>query len=126
MASWLVAFQTFHSRLLFLVPSPWIALDVISRSPFARKEIDVIILYIIIYKYSENSDNSTDKGGSLRSPISRAQSTAMEQEREGESERLGKRQATMPYHPVKRARLFEAERRENRSMTASHPPKMAA
>ena len=28
-------------------------------------------LYIIIYKYSENSDNSTDKaeGGSLRSPI---------------------------------------------------------
>ena len=27
------------------------------------------IIYIIIYKYRENSDNSTDKGGSLRSPI---------------------------------------------------------
>ena len=27
------------------------------------------MFFVYIYKYSENSDNSTDKGGSLRSPI---------------------------------------------------------
>ena len=34
-----------------------------------RPLIREVLLYIIIYKYRENSDNSTDKGGSLRSPI---------------------------------------------------------
>ena len=50
----------------------------------------------------------------------------MEQEREGESERLGKRQATTLHRLVKRARLLEAQQRESRSMTASHPPQMTA
>ena len=58
--------------------------------------------------------------------ISVAQFTAMEQEREGESERLGKWQAMTLHHPVKRARLLEAQQRENRSMTASHSQQMAA
>ena len=33
---------------------------------------------IYIYKYSENSDNSTDKGGSLRSPIIIIESVVIE------------------------------------------------
>ena len=37
------------------------------RSSLLIESIDSMIIYI--YKYSENSDNSTDKGGSLRSPI---------------------------------------------------------
>ena len=35
--------------------------------------------------------------------------TAMEQEREGEIERLRKRQATTPHRPAKRSRLLEAK-----------------
>ena len=49
--------------------------------------------------------------------------TAMEQEREGEIERLRKRQATTPHRPAKRSRLLEAKLR---SKTVSRPPKMTA
>ena len=49
--------------------------------------------------------------------------TAMEQEREGEIERLRKRQATTPHRPAKRSRLLEAKLR---STTVSRPPKMTA
>ena len=49
--------------------------------------------------------------------------TAMEHEREGEIERLRKRQATTPYRPAKRSRLLEAKLR---SKTVSRPPKMTA
>ena len=49
--------------------------------------------------------------------------TAMEQEREGEIERLRKRQATTPHRPAKRSRLLEANLR---SKTVSRPPKMTA
>ena len=49
--------------------------------------------------------------------------TAMEQEREGEIERLRKRQATTPYRPVKRSRLLEAKLR---SKTMSRRPQMTA
>ena len=45
--------------------------------------------------------------------------TAMEQEREGEIERLRKRQATTPHRPAKRSRLLEAKLR---SKTVSRPP----
>ena len=58
--------------------------------------------------------------------ISLAQFTTMEQEREGESERLGKRQTTTLHRLVKRARLLVAQQRENRSRTGSHPTQMAA
>ena len=44
-----------------------------------------------------------------RKQLSHVQFTAMEQEREGESERLGKQQVTTPYRPVNRARLLEAQ-----------------
>ena len=47
----------------------------------------------------------------------------MEQEREGEIERLRKPQATTPHRPVKRSRLLEAKLR---SKTVSRPPKMTA
>ena len=49
--------------------------------------------------------------------------TAMEQEREGEIERLRKRQATTPHRPAKISRLLEAKLR---SKTVSRPPKMTA
>ena len=49
--------------------------------------------------------------------------TAMEQEREGEIERLRKRQATTPHRPAKRSRLLEAKLR---SKTVSRPPQMTA
>ena len=45
--------------------------------------------------------------------------TAMEQEREGEIERLRKRQATTPHRPAKRSRLLEAKLR---SKTVYRPP----
>ena len=45
--------------------------------------------------------------------------TAMEQEREGEIERLRKRQATTPHRPAKRSRLLEAKLR---SKTVTRPP----
>ena len=45
--------------------------------------------------------------------------TAMEQEREGEIERLRKRQATTPHRPAKRSRLLEAKLR---SKIVSRPP----
>ena len=45
--------------------------------------------------------------------------TAMEQEREGEIERLRKRQAMRPHRPAKRSRLLEAKLR---SKTVSRPP----
>ena len=48
---------------------------------------------------------------------------AMEQEREGEIERLRKRQATTPHRTAKRSRLLEAKLR---SKTVSHPPQMTA
>ena len=48
---------------------------------------------------------------------------AMEQEREGEMERLRKRQATTPHRTAKRSRLLEAKLR---SKTVSRPPKMTA
>ena len=48
---------------------------------------------------------------------------AMEQEREGEIERLRKRQATMPHRTAKRSRLLEAKLR---SKTVSRPPQMTA
>ena len=44
--------------------------------------------------------------------------TAMEQEREGEIEKLRKRQATTPHQPAKRSRLLEAKLR---SKTVSRP-----
>ena len=47
----------------------------------------------------------------------------MEQEREGEIERLRKRQATTPHRTAKRSRLLEAKLR---SKTVSRPPKMTA
>ena len=47
----------------------------------------------------------------------------MEQEREGEIERLRKRQATTPHRPAKRSRLLEAKLR---SKTVSRPPQMTA
>ena len=47
--------------------------------------------------------------------------TAMEQEREGDNERLRKRQATTPHRPAKRSKLLEAKLR---SKTVSRPPKM--
>ena len=46
---------------------------------------------------------------------------AMEQEREGEIERLRKRQVTTPHRTAKRSRLLEAKLR---SKTVSGPPKM--
>ena len=49
--------------------------------------------------------------------------TAMEQEREGEIERLRKRQTTTPHRPAKRSRLLEAKLRSN---TVSRPPQMTA
>ena len=48
---------------------------------------------------------------------------AMEQEREGEIERLRKLQTTTPHRPAKRSRLLEAKLR---SKTVSRPPKMTA
>ena len=48
---------------------------------------------------------------------------AMEQEREGEIERLRKRQVTTPHRTAKRPRLLEAKLR---SKTVSRPPKMTA
>ena len=48
---------------------------------------------------------------------------AMEQEREGEIERLRKRQVTTPHRTAKRSRLLEAKLR---SKTVSRPPKMTA
>ena len=45
---------------------------------------------------------------------------AMEQEREGQIERLRKRQATTPHRPAKRSRLLEAKQ------TVSRPPLMTA
>ena len=48
---------------------------------------------------------------------------AMEQEREGQIERLRKRQATTPHRTAKRSRLLEAKLR---SKTVSRPPKMTA
>ena len=48
---------------------------------------------------------------------------AMEQEREGEIERLRKRQATTPHRTAKISRLLEAKLR---SKTVSRPPKMTA
>ena len=48
---------------------------------------------------------------------------AMEQEREGEIERLRKRQATTPHRTAKRSRLLEAKLR---SKTVSRPPQMTA
>ena len=36
---------------------------------FGGSAIGGSTVYIYIYKYKENSDNSTDKGGSFRSPI---------------------------------------------------------
>ena len=47
----------------------------------------------------------------------------MEQEREGEIERLRKRQATTPHRPAKRSRLLEVKLR---SKTVSRPPQMTA
>ena len=48
---------------------------------------------------------------------------AMEQEREGEIERLRKRQATTPHRTAKTSRLLEAKLR---SKTVSRPPQMTA
>ena len=48
---------------------------------------------------------------------------AMEQEMEGEIERLRKRQATTPHRTAKRSRLLEAKLR---SKTVSRPPQMTA
>ena len=48
---------------------------------------------------------------------------AMEQEREGEIERLRTRQATTPHRTAKRSRLLEAKLR---SKTVSRPPQMTA
>ena len=47
--------------------------------------------------------------------------TAMEQVREGEIERLRKRQATTPHRPAKRSRLLEAKLRSKRPCLA--PPR---
>ena len=55
--------------------------------------------------------------------LARGAITAMEQEREGEIERLRKRQATTPHRPVKRSRLLKAKLR---SKTVSRPPQMTA
>ena len=49
--------------------------------------------------------------------------TAMEQEREGEIERLRKRQATTPHWPAKRSRLLEAKLRSRPCLA---PPQMTA
>ena len=52
--------------------------------------------------------------------------TAMEQEREGEIERLRKRQATTPHRPAKRSRLLEAKLQSKTVSRPPPPPQMTA
>ena len=61
-----------------------------------------------IYKYSENSDNSTDKGGSLRSPIIYMHNTDTSIEDSDEEDAVGSHVLDLPPSPLssKRPKTF--------------------
>ena len=88
----LIATLPFYGHIL-----KW-GISVVFIANALRRTPRVCVMYVRVYTALARGDSK------LRFTI-----TAMEQEREGEIERLRKRKATTPHRPAKRSRLLEAK-----------------
>ena len=102
-----IATLPFYGHILKWGISVVFIANALRRAPYAS-----VRTYVRVYTALARGDSK------LRFTIA-----AMEQEREGEIERLRKRQATTPHRTAKRSRLLEAKLR---SKTVSRPPQMTA